>query len=148
MNEELLKIQKKQLRQMRIQTSILCLMLAIILAAGSVVGIAALSVKKTTTNLDFDKINETIAILQDVSKDLNQLDMADINRAIASLADVAETISKADIDAINEAIVSLTGAADNLKDMDVDEINELISSLQKTAAQMERTTSIFSKIFG
>lgn len=148
MNEQELKIQKAQLRHMRIQTTLISLMLVIVLVVGAAVGYAAMAVHRQVNKLDPVLINETIILLEDVAKDLQGLDTEVITNAVTSLTEAAETLGQMDVDVLNESIRALGAAADNLKVMDIKGLNELIESLQKTAEQMEKTSSIFSRLFG
>ena len=43
---------------------------------------------------------------------------------------------------------ALTDAAGNLQNLDIEKLNDLIAALEKTAAQMEKTSAAFGKLFG
>lgn len=148
MNEEQTKLMKKQLRHMRIQTTILVMMLVIVLAVGACLSIAVMGAVRQVQSLDLNRINDAIVSIENVAAGLENVDMTNINNAVDALSEAAGTLSKTDIEALNEGVRSLSTAANHLKDMDIEKLNSLIDSLQTVAAQMEKTSSIFSKIFG
>lgn len=148
MNEQELKIQKAQLRHMRFQSTLLSLMLVIVLVVGAAVGYTAMTVQRQVDQLDPVLINETIVLLEDIAQDLHGLDTEVITKAVVSLTEAAETLGQMNMDDLNDSIRALGAAADTLKVMDIQGLNELIESLQRTAEQMEKTTSIFARIFG
>lgn len=139
---------EKQFKLMKLQTALMAGILVLLLAVGCFVVYQVNNIMNMVNAVDLDKVNATVASLQSTAAELEKLDMEQISAAVESLKGAAETLSKTDIGAINEGIQSLTDAAGNLSGLDIQQINELISSLETVAAQMEKTTSAFSKLFG
>lgn len=145
MTEEQMKVQKTQLTLMKIQTGLIAGVLVLLFAVGMfVVG----QINTLMNTIDLNRVNATVASLQTTAEKLEEIDVKTIEGAIDSLKGAAENLSQTDIEAINEGIRSLSTAANNLNGLDVDEMNELIKSLETVAAQMEKTTSVFAKVFG
>ena len=67
---------------------------------------------------------------------------------VEALRGAAQKLAEADIDAVNDGIEALTDAAGNLQNLDIEKLNDLIAALEKTAAQMEKTSAAFGKLFG
>ena len=67
---------------------------------------------------------------------------------VEALRGAAQKLAEADIDAVNDGIEALTDAAGNLQNLDIEKLNDLIAALEKTAAQMEKTSAVFGKLFG
>lgn len=145
MNEELKVLQEKQLKQMHIQTAILAVMLALIVAVGAIVVFVAGSITRQVKQIDMGKINEMIVSMETVT---SQLDDVDLSAAAKALQEAAGTLGEADISAITDGIKALAGAADNLQGLDMERLNELIASMEQVTAQMEKTTAVFAKFFG
>lgn len=148
MNGEQKNYQELQLKHARIQTGLLTAVLAIILVVGIIVCSVAGDISKQVKAIDLEKVNAAISSLEKVAGQLSAVDSATIEEAIGALSEAASTFSKADIGAINDGIRSLSEAADGLRELDVEKLNDLIFSLENVANNMEKTTSLFSKLFG
>lgn len=148
MQEETKNVQETQLKLMKLQTGMIAGILVILLVVGVFLMVQVNTVMQQVRSLDLDKINATVASLQQTAAELEKVDMEAINGAVTSLKGAAENLSNVDIKAINEGIQALTEAAGNLQGLDIEEMNGLIKSLETVAGQMEKTTSAFAKLFG
>lgn len=61
---------------------------------------------------------------------------------------IQENVQAIDVDAINGAVDALTDAANNLESVDTQSLNSVLSSLQSVAAQLQRSISNLTGIFG
>ena len=61
---------------------------------------------------------------------------------------IQESVQDIDVDAINGAVNALTDAANNLEAVDTTSLNSVLSSLQSVAAQLQRSISNLTGIFG
>lgn len=155
MEKKELTVEEKQLKMLKLQTGILAAMLVFFVILGAVlagkaVGVMnqAMDVMQKVNQLDLDTVNSTVAALQDAALELQNVDMDTLNKAVGSLKTAAENLTAVDIDAINEGIRSLSEAANNLDGLNIDELNALITSLDTVAARMEKTSTLFGKLFG
>ena len=80
--------------------------------------------------------------------ELEKLDMEGVGKTVEALRGAAQKLAEVDIDAVNDGIEALTDAAGNLQNLDIEKLNDLIAALEKTAAQMEKTSAAFGKLFG
>ena len=83
-----------------------------------------------------------------IAAELEKLDMEGVGKTVEALRGAAQKLADADIDAVNDGIEALTDAAGNLQNLDIEKLNDLIAALEKTAAQMEKTSAAFGKLFG
>lgn len=153
MEEQIQKTEEKKkqdtmLLWLKIQTCLTGAVLALLLVAVVFVGIQAGNVMRMFRGVDMDQINTTVLALQSAAAELQNVDMDTINKAVSSLKGAAENLAEADVGAINDGIKALTAAAENLQGLDIQKMNDLIESLKTVSAEMEKTTSAFSKIFG
>lgn len=153
MEEQIQKTEEKKkqdpmLLWLKIQTCLTGAVLALLLVAVVFVGIQAGNVMRMFRGVDVDQINTTVLALQSAAAELQNVDMDTINKAVSSLKGAAENLAEADVGAINDGIEALTAAAENLQGLDIQKMNDLIESLKTVSAEMEKTTSAFSKIFG
>ena len=153
MEEQIQKTEEKKkqdpmLLWLKIQTCLTGAVLALLLVAVVFVGIQAGNVMRMFRGVDVDQINTTVLALQSAAVELQNVDMDTINKAVSSLKGAAENLAEADVGAINDGIEALTAAAENLQGLDIQKMNDLIESLKTVSAEMEKTTSAFSKIFG
>ena len=86
--------------------------------------------------------------LSNIAAELEKLDMEGVGKTVEALRGAAQKLAEADIDAVNDGIEALTDAAGNLQNLDIEKLNDLIAALEKTAAQMEKTSAAFGKLFG
>mgnify|MGYP006991770107 CR=1 FL=1 len=84
----------------------------------------------------------------ELTAELEKLDMEGVGKTVEALRGAAQKLAEADIDAVNDGIEALTDAAGNLQNLDIEKLNDLIAALEKTAAQMEKTSAAFGKLFG
>lgn len=68
--------------------------------------------------------------------------------SFAGMSRQMQAMASMDTQTMNQAVESLKNAADKLQQLDMDQLNELVGSLQQVAANIERTTSAFSGLFG
>lgn len=153
MEEQIQKTEEKKkqdpmLLWLKIQTCLTGAVLALLLVAVVFIGIQAGNVMRMFRGVDVDQINATVLALQSAAGELQNVDMDTINKAVSSLKGAAENLAEADVGAINDGIEALTAAAENLQGLDIQKMNDLIESLKTVSAEMEKTTSAFSKIFG
>ena len=153
MEEQVQKTEEKtkqdpMLLWMKIQTCLTGAVLALLLVAVVFIGIQAGNVMRMFRGVDVDQINTTVLALQSAAGELQNVDMDTINKAVSALKGAAENLADADIGAVNDGIEALTAAAENLQGLDIQKMNDLIESLKTVSAEMEKTTSAFSKIFG
>lgn len=153
MEEQIQKTEEKKKQEpmllwLKIQTCLTGAVLALLLVAVVFVGIQAGNVMRMFRGVDVDQINTTVLALQSAAAELQNVDMDTINKAVSSLKGAAENLAEADVGAINDGIEALTAAAENLQGLDIQKMNDLIESLKTVSAEMEKTTSAFSKIFG
>lgn len=151
MEDQIQKTEEKQdtmLRWMKIQTCLTGAVLALLVAAGIFAGVQMNRVMRMFQGVDVEQINATVLALQSTAAELKDVDMETINDTITALKGAAENLAAADVDAVNDGIQALTAAAENLQQLDMEQMNELIESLKTVSAEMEKTTSVFGKLFG
>lgn len=132
----------------KIQTALVAV-LVLLLVVGSI--FAAVQVNKAmrvVDGLDMKQINAAVQSLSNIAAELEKLDMEGVGKTVEALRGAAQKLAEADIDAVNDGIEALTDAAGNLQNLDIEKLNDLIAALEKTAAQMEKTSAAFGKLFG
>lgn len=134
MNEEMREYQQLQLRQMRLQTTILALILVVCLVTGLFMTFQISGVVKKVDAIDLTGLQEV-------------LDPSELQEAVTAMKAAADALGDADMDAVNDGIRSLSDAADKLSSLDVERINSLINSLNTVAGKMESTSNMFSGLF-
>ena len=114
----------------KIQTALVAVLVLLLVVGGI---FAAVQVNKALSN---------------IAAELEKLDMEGVGKTVEALRGAAQKLAEADIDAVNDGIEALTDAAGNLQNLDIEKLNDLIAALEKTAAQMEKTSAAFGKLFG
>lgn len=154
-NDEVLRLQKKQLGHARIQTILMSGMLIIVLLVGMLV--TSLSVgasrglqdlERSLRTFDVDALNDAVSELTESASLLNKIDMSEVNSAISSLKDAAALLSGMDATSLNHAVDALGEAALTFSGIDTESLNSLVSSLQTVAGALEGTVNMFSGLFG
>ena len=127
----------------KIQTALVAVLVRGIFAA-----VQVNKAMRVVDGLDMDKINAAVQSLSSIAAELEKLDMEGVGKTVEALRGAAQKLAEADIDAVNDGIEALTDAAGNLQNLDIGKLNDLIAALEKTAAQMEKTSAAFGKLFG
>ena len=131
----------------KIQTALLGAVLALLLIGGIFAGVQLNRAMQIFKGVDTEQLNGLILSLQNTAADLENLDMDSVAKTVEALQSAAKNLADVDMDAVNDGILALSDAAENLQGLDIEKLNNLIT-LEKTAAQMEKTSAAFGKLFG
>lgn len=129
----------------KIQTAMLAVLLVLLAAGGIFAAVQVNRAMQLVNAVDMNRVNTVVASLQEIAADL---DMENVGKTVETLQGAAKGLADLDMDAVNDGIQALTEAAENLQSLDVEQLNDLIASLEQTAAQMEKTTAAFGRLFG
>ena len=132
----------------KVQTALLAVLVLLLVVGGIFAAVQVNKVMGVVNSLDMDRINAAVQSLSNTAAELEKLDMEGVGKTVEALRGAAQKLADADIDAVNGGIEALTDAAGNLQDLDIEKLNDLITALEKTAAQMEKTSAAFGKLFG
>ena len=133
------------LRLVKIQTAMLAVLLVLLAVGGIFAAVQVNRAMQLVNAVDMNRVNTVVASLQEIAADL---DMENVGKTVEALQGAAKGLADLDMDAVNDGIQALTEAAENLQSLDVEQLNDLIASLEQTAAQMEKTTAVFGRLFG
>lgn len=128
----------------KIQTALV----AVLVVGGIFAAVQVNKAMRVVDGLDMEQINAAVQSLSNIAAELEKLDMEGVGKTVEALRGAAQKLAEADIDAVNDGIEALTDAAGNLQNLDIEKLNDLIAALEKTAAQMEKTSAAFGKLFG
>ena len=132
----------------KIQTALVAVLVLLLVVGGIFAAVQVYKAMRVVDGLDMDKINAAVQSLSNTAAELEKLDMEGVGKTVEALRGAAQKLAEADIDAVNDGIEALTDAAGNLQNLDIEKLNDLIAALEKTAAQMEKTSAAFGKLFG
>lgn len=132
----------------KIQTALVAVLVLLLVVGGIFAAVQVKKAMRVVDGLDMDKINAAVQSLSNIAAELEKLDMEGVGKTVEALRGAAQKLADADIDAVNDGIEALTDAAGNLQNLDIEKLNDLIAALEKTAAQMEKTSAAFGKLFG
>lgn len=132
----------------KIQTALVAVLVLLLVVGGIFAAVQVKKAMRVVDGLDMDKINAAVQSLSNIAAELEKLDMEGVGKTVEALRGAAQNLAEADIDAVNDGIEALTDAAGNLQNLDIEKLNDLIAALEKTAAQMEKTSAAFGKLFG
>ena len=157
----------------KIQTALVAVLVLLLVVGGIFAAVQVNKAMRVVDGLDMDKINAAVQSLSNIAAELEKLDMEGVRiegrldkgekvvvvedlistggsvlETVEALRGAAQKLAEADIDAVNDGIEALTDAAGNLQNLDIEKLNDLIAALEKTAAQMEKTSAAFGKLFG
>ena len=132
----------------KIQTALVAVLVLLLVVGGIFAAVQVNKAMRVVDGLDMDKINAAVQSLSNIASELEKLDMEGVGKTVEALRGAAQKLAEADIDAVNDGIEALTDAAGNLQNLDIEKLNDLIAALEKTAAQMEKTSAAFGKLFG
>ena len=126
----------KRLRNSRIQTVLLAVLVLLMLIVavtvirgiGSVERTLALTDEKLDA-LNMDEVNKVVTALQGITSQLREMDLGRLEETADALGRAAENLDDVDIEAFNDAVESLTEASKNFQKIDMDTLN----SVAKTA---------------
>lgn len=132
----------------KIQTALVAMLVLLLVAGGIFAAVQVNKAMRVVDGLDMEQINAAVESLSNTAAELEKLDMEGVGKTVEALRGAAQKLAEADIDAVNDGIEALTDAAGNLQNLDIEKLNDLIAALEKTAAQMEKTSAAFGKLFG
>ena len=132
----------------KIQTALVAVLVLLLVVGGIFVAVHVNKAMRVVDGLDMEQINAAVQSLSSIAAELEKLDMEGVGKTVEALRGAAQKLAEADIDAVNDGIEALTDAAGNLQNLDIEKLNDLIAALEKTAAQMEKTSAAFGKLFG
>ena len=127
------KIAQKQLRQMRMLTIMMAILLALFLTAGFLLA------------KEFRSIQNCISLIE---QDVQTVDMNSLNSAVDAFTDAANQFNKIDMDEFNGTVASLDSAAAQLKGVDVESLNSLVDALEGVATKLQNAVNAISGLFG
>ena len=130
----------------KIQTALVAVLVLVV--GGIFAAVQVNKAMRVVDGLDMEQINAAVQSLSNIAAELEKLDMEGVGKTVEALRGAAQKLAEADIDAVNDGIEALTDAAGNLQNLDIGKLNDLIAALEKTAAQMEKTSAAFGKLFG
>ena len=122
----------------KIQTALVAVLVLLLVVGGIFAAVQVNKAMRVVDGLDMDKINAAVQSLSNTAAELEKLDMEGVGKTVEALRGAAQKLAEADIDAVNDGIEALTD----------EKLNDLIAALEKTAAQMEKTSAAFGKLFG
>lgn len=153
--ETSVKLQKKQLGLLRLQTALIAILLVIVLLAGLFIAVkfrevssVVDTVKYELENVDFEAVNGAADSLAEAAKKLDELDMEGFGKTVEALRGAAEKIGSVDADELNDAVAALKAAAEKLSDIDMTSLNSLVEALDGTATKLSTAVSAIGGIFG
>ena len=132
----------------KIQTALVAVLVLLLVVGGIFAAVQVKKAVRVVDGLDMEQINAAVQSLSNIAAELEKLDMEGVGKTVEALRGAAQKLAEADIDAVNDGIEALTDAAGNLQNLDIEKLNDLIAALEKTAAQMEKTSAAFGKLFG
>lgn len=132
----------------KIQTALVAVLALLVVVGGIFAAVQVNKAMHVVDGLDMEQINAAVQSLGNIAAELEKLDMEGVGKTVEALRGAAQKLAEADIDAVNDGIEALTDAAGNLQNLDIEKLNDLIAALEKTAAQMEKTSAAFGKLFG
>ncbi len=132
----------------KIQTALEAVLVLLLVVGGIFAAVKVNKAMRVVDGLDMKQINAAVQSLSNIAAELEKLDMEGVGKTVEALRGAAQKLAEADIDAVNDGIEALTDAAGNLQNLDIEKLNDLIAALEKTAAQMEKTSAAFGKLFG